>query len=75
MAYSSLAGFTLQFSQEILEVIHLDSSEVRRQKTENIQSAGILYPGQRVDFVLRSDRRVAQDSPSSMTVILDKSCV
>ncbi|KAJ5547723.1 hypothetical protein N7513_004957 [Penicillium frequentans] len=69
----SLAGFTLQFSQEILEVIHLDSSEVRRQKTENIQSAGILYPGQRVDFVLRSDRRVAQDSPSSMTVILDKS--
>jgi hypothetical protein len=63
----SLAGFTLTFEHEQLELVQLDSNDVEPQDTAN--SAGILYPGQRMDFILRSPE--GYDRQSSMTVELD----
>lgn len=67
-SYSSLAGFTLTFEREQLELIQLDSNGVELQDAAN--SAGILYPGQRMDFILRSSE-VEDKQSSSMTVELD----
>ncbi|RMJ22435.1 Multicopper oxidase [Aspergillus sp. HF37] len=67
----SLAGFTLAFEREQLRLIQLDSNDVEPQDME-ANSAGILYPGQRMDFILRSPE--GYDRLSSMTVELDPEC-
>ncbi|TQB77077.1 hypothetical protein MPDQ_005562 [Monascus purpureus] len=70
----SLAGFTLVFGHEHLELIQLDSIEVEPQQKQGVNSAGILYPGQRMDFVLRSPADLDTRQPSSVTVQLDRGC-
>ncbi|EEH49915.2 uncharacterized protein PADG_05994 [Paracoccidioides brasiliensis Pb18] len=72
----SLAGISLGVAQGYLDVLHLDGGldvqELRRPKTSNPQSIGILYPGQRVDFILRHHRNAP--AKSSLTVELDPEC-
>ncbi|OXV10863.1 hypothetical protein Egran_01377 [Elaphomyces granulatus] len=75
----SLAGFTLRFARETLQLIHLDGGiPVELQPDQNdVASAGILFPGQRMDFVLRRreihSMQHSKDPSSSLTVELDRS--
>lgn len=69
--HRSLAGFTLVFGHEQLELIQLDGVEVESQQQQGVNSVGILFPGQRMDFVLRSPSDMDQ-RPSSLTVQLDE---
>ncbi|KAJ5596865.1 multicopper oxidase-domain-containing protein [Penicillium hetheringtonii] len=69
----ALGGFTLVFDQESLELLQVDSVDVERPMDEDINTAGILYPGQRMDFVLRPPTG-KETSMSSMTVKLDQGC-
>lgn len=59
------------FDQENLELLQVDSVDVERPTEEDINSAGILYPGQRMDFVLRPLVR-KETEMSSMMVQLDQ---
>lgn len=59
------------FDQESLELLQVDSVDVERPMDEDINTAGILYPGQRMDFVLRPPTG-KETSMSSMTVKLDQ---
>lgn len=45
--------------------------DIEPQRQTNVNSAGVLYPGQRMDFILRSPPEVDAKQPSSMTVGLD----
>ncbi|CAI7677495.1 unnamed protein product [Penicillium pancosmium] len=70
----ALGGFTLVFDQESLELLQVDSVDVERLEQEDVNSAGILYPGQRMDFVLRPPPSAAEAGSSSMMVKLDQGC-
>ncbi|KAJ5689933.1 hypothetical protein N7462_004325 [Penicillium macrosclerotiorum] len=65
----SMAGFTLQFADWFLEVIALDGVEVQKQSSE-AQSAGILFPGQRMDLILRPSQKPLHRDKSNMMVAL-----
>ncbi|CRG89470.1 L-ascorbate oxidase [Talaromyces islandicus] len=71
----SLAGITVSFAKEALEVITLDGGvSVETQPDEQEKSsAGILFPGQRMDVVLRPSKQEKSTGPSLMTVKLDES--
>ncbi|KKA24127.1 Ferro-O2-oxidoreductase [Rasamsonia emersonii CBS 393.64] len=72
----SLAGFTLTFARETLELIQLDGGipvEPQLEK-DNVNSAGILFPGQRMDFILRQPAGRTREKWSSLTVDLDQGC-
>jgi hypothetical protein len=68
----SLTGITLGFANETLEVITLDGGiPVEREPNEQDKSsAGILFPGQRMDFILRPSKN--RSDTSWMTVKLDE---
>jgi hypothetical protein len=68
--YSALAGFSLVFDKENIDLIQVDSIDVKRSQQDDINSAGILFPGQRMDFVIRTSSH--QESPSSMMIQLDQ---
>jgi hypothetical protein len=68
--HRALAGLSLVFDQENVNLIQVDSIDVKRSQQENVNSVGILYPGQRMDFVLRTSSTA--QSPSSMMVQLDQ---
>lgn len=70
-ADSSMAGFTLQFTDWLLEVIVLDGVEVQEQRSAQIQSAGIFFPSQRIDFIILSSTDVIQYDKAFMRVVLD----
>ena len=70
--YRSLAGFTLVFRQETLDLIQLDGAEVEPQLPQEVNSAGVLYPGQRMDLILRSPPGSDAGRASSMTVRLER---
>ncbi|RAL05428.1 laccase [Aspergillus ibericus CBS 121593] len=63
----SVAGFTLRFENRDFTLIQVDNIDVEPQESD---SAGILYPGQRMDVILRP----SNNSPSSMTINLDNEC-
>lgn len=68
----SLTGITLGFAQGTsIQVITLDGGNPVEMKLDDDgkSSVGILFPGQRVDFVLRP----VKDNVSWMTVKLDES--
>lgn len=67
----ALAGLSLVFNREKLDLIQIDSMDVQRSQHEKLNSVGVLSPGQRMDFILRPDSERA-DGPSSMTVQLDR---
>lgn len=67
----ALAGLSLVFDQEHLDLIQVDSVDVRRSKKEDVNSAGILYPGQRMDFILHPQAPRAKEQ-SSLMVQLDQ---
>ncbi|KAJ5747083.1 uncharacterized protein N7511_008779 [Penicillium nucicola] len=69
----ALAGFTLSFSHHALDLIQVDSVDVQRSQQQNINSAGILYPGQRMDFVLRPSS-LSAEKESYLSVQLDQDC-
>jgi hypothetical protein len=59
----------MTFDNERLDLIQLDCIDVARPKQEESNSIGKLFPGQRMDFVLRPS---TQPSPSSsMMVTID----
>ncbi|GLI79669.1 hypothetical protein PoHVEF18_008008 [Penicillium ochrochloron] len=68
----ALAGFSLVFDKENIDLIQVDSIDVKRSQQEDINSAGILFPGQRMDFAIRTSSQ--QESPSSMMIKLDQGC-
>lgn len=49
----ALAGLSLVFDNHLLDLLQVDSIDVARPKEANINSIGVLFPGQRMDFVLR----------------------
>ncbi|KAJ5725242.1 multicopper oxidase-domain-containing protein [Penicillium malachiteum] len=67
----SLAGFSLVFDKEQLDLIQIDSVDVERNDTDNTNSLGILYPGSRMDFILHPSH---DHKSSSMMVQLDREC-
>ncbi|KAJ5312137.1 hypothetical protein N7508_002967 [Penicillium antarcticum] len=69
----ALAGFTLSFSHRLLDLIQVDSIDAQRSQRRDINSVGILYPGQRMDFILRPSLQKAEKQ-SYMTVQLDQDC-
>ncbi|PWY83987.1 hypothetical protein BO83DRAFT_352153 [Aspergillus eucalypticola CBS 122712] len=64
----SVAGFTLGFQNREFTLIQVDSIDVEQQDSN---SAGVLYPGQRMDIILRPS---PDKTPSSLTIDLDKEC-
>ncbi|KAL2391109.1 ferro-O2-oxidoreductase [Blastomyces gilchristii SLH14081] len=72
----SLAGFSLGFSQGNISLTHvdggLDVQHFKQSKASNSKSIGILYPGQRVDFILQHHQNAR--GKSSLTVELDPDC-
>ncbi|KAM5484989.1 putative L-ascorbate oxidase [Microsporum audouinii] len=70
----SLAGVSLGFEHGVVNPIQVDGgTEVRQPfQTPNSRSIGVVYPGQRMDFVLSNP--VGQGKQSSMTVELDPEC-
>jgi membrane-bound metal-dependent hydrolase YbcI (DUF457 family) len=66
---SALAGFTLSFSHHVLDLMQVDSIDVQRPRQRNTNSVGILYPGQRMDFILRPSSQ-STNKQSYMTVQL-----
>ena len=61
----SVAGFTLGFQNRDFTLIQVDNIDVEPQDSN---SAGILYPGQRMDVILRPG---VNNLPSSMAINLD----
>ncbi|KAJ5578572.1 multicopper oxidase-domain-containing protein [Penicillium hispanicum] len=68
----ALAGLSLVFGHGDLDLIQVDSVDVERSSQQNVNSAGILYPGQRMDFILRPP--LQRPPKSSVMVQLDKKC-
>ncbi|KAJ5535848.1 hypothetical protein N7513_009034 [Penicillium frequentans] len=65
----SLAGLSLVFDKEQLNLIQVDSVDVDPLQHHYSNSVGVLYPGQRIDFILNPSQTL---SKSSMTVQLDQ---
>ncbi|KAE8373585.1 laccase [Aspergillus bertholletiae] len=63
----ALAGFTLSFENKPLTLIQVDNIDVEPQEAS---SAGILYPGQRMDLILQPSK----EDFTSLTVHLDQDC-
>ncbi|PGH00992.1 hypothetical protein AJ79_08056 [Helicocarpus griseus UAMH5409] len=72
----SLSGVSLGFSQGHLDLIQIDGGLDARQGEGSgafkSRSIGVLYPGQRVDFILRHSRNA--QATSSLMVELDPEC-
>ncbi|KAK2747994.1 hypothetical protein FQN57_001585 [Myotisia sp. PD_48] len=69
----ALAGFTLIFKHGTLIPVQIDGGiEVRPSTKRKANSIGILYPGQRTDFVIRNV--LPKSRRSSVTVELDPEC-
>ncbi|OAX81172.1 hypothetical protein ACJ72_04491 [Emergomyces africanus] len=72
----SLAGISLGFAQGYLNLIQIDGGldvqQLKQPKNPNSKSIGVLYPGQRVDFILRHPKIARAES--SLTVQLDPEC-
>ncbi|KAK2810641.1 hypothetical protein FQN49_008520, partial [Arthroderma sp. PD_2] len=70
----SLAGVSLGFGQGIVTPIQVDGGTdvLQSSLTPNAHSIGIVYPGQRMDFVLQTVS--GESTESSMTVELDPEC-
>ncbi|KAJ5614643.1 hypothetical protein N7528_008297 [Penicillium herquei] len=67
----SLAGFSLVFEKEQLDLIQIDSVDVEQSDADNTNSLGMLYPGSRMDFILHPS---PDHRSSSMMVHLDREC-
>ncbi|KAJ5991936.1 multicopper oxidase-domain-containing protein [Penicillium sp. IBT 35674x] len=65
----SLAGLSLVLDKEQLNLIQVDSIDVDPVQHHYSNSLGILYPGQRMDFILGPSHQLTK---SSMTVQLDQ---
>lgn len=68
-ARRSLAGLSLVFDKEQLNLIQVDSIDVDSLRHHYSNSIGVLYPGQRMDFILNTSHQLTE---SSMTVQLDQ---
>ncbi|KAG5292516.1 iron transport multicopper oxidase FET3 [Histoplasma ohiense] len=72
----SLAGVSLRFSQGYIRLTHVDggleAQQLMQSRTPNSKSIGVVYPGQRVDFILRLPQN--SRAKSSLTVELDPEC-
>ncbi|CAI7589723.1 unnamed protein product [Penicillium crustosum] len=67
----ALAGLSLVFDNHLLDLLQVDGIDVARSKETNINSLGILFPGQRMDFVLRPLLKTSEKQ-SHMMVQLDQ---
>lgn len=67
----ALGGLTLVFDREQLDLVHVDSVEVDHFQRGDVNSVGVLFPGQRMDFILRSPSQETE-KPSAMMVQLDQ---
>jgi hypothetical protein len=68
----------LTFARETLEIITLDGGVPVESPSEiqDINSAGTLFPGQRMDFILRpAVEEESRDKRSSLRIDLDESYV
>ncbi|RLM00270.1 hypothetical protein CFD26_108544 [Aspergillus turcosus] len=65
----SLTGFTLSFADSVFDLIQLDSNDVEPQPQAS--SAGVLYPGQRMDAILIPTSGHTTHKQKSMTIKLD----
>jgi hypothetical protein len=64
-----LTGFTLSFADSVFDLIQLDSNDVEPQPQAS--SAGVLYPGQRMDAILVPLSGRTTYEQKSMTIKLD----
>ncbi|KAJ5365689.1 hypothetical protein N7517_008575, partial [Penicillium concentricum] len=67
----ALAGLSLVFDNHHLDLLQVDSVDVTTSKEANINSIGVLFPGQRMDFVLQPLLRPSKKQ-SHMRVQLDQ---
>ncbi|KAJ9492202.1 hypothetical protein VN97_g1042 [Penicillium thymicola] len=67
----ALAGLSLVYDNHLLDLLQVDSIDVARSKETNVNSVGILFPGQRMDFVLRPLLQTSEKQ-SHMRVQLDQ---
>ncbi|CAG8909727.1 unnamed protein product [Penicillium egyptiacum] len=67
----ALAGLSLVFDNHLLDLLQVDSVDVARPKERNINSIGVLFPGQRVDFILRPLLQTSEKQ-SHMRIQLDQ---
>lgn len=68
--YRTLAGISLAFQNHQVEVITVDGGLEVEVTSKEAQSLGILYSGQRVDFILRPLDTEMQHS--GFTINLDR---
>lgn len=69
---SALTGLTLTFDREHLNLIQLDGVDVEHSPQEASNSVGILFPGQRMDFILHPSK---VSIGSALMVEVDEQCV
>ncbi|KAJ5684883.1 uncharacterized protein N7477_001228 [Penicillium maclennaniae] len=66
----SLVGFTVTSPTESLSVIEVDSIKIVERPAAS--SIGILYPGQRMDLLMRLS---SEGRPSALTIEMDPECM
>ncbi|KAJ5816091.1 hypothetical protein N7447_008324 [Penicillium robsamsonii] len=69
----ALAGLSLVFDNRHLDLLQVDSVDVTPSEETSINSIGVLFPGQRMDFVLRPLSQPSKNQ-SYMRVQLDQDC-
>lgn len=62
----ALVGFDLQFIHHRVDLLQIDSVDVKRPTDQTINSLGTLYPGQRMDFVLWPTQDTGHHSPMAV---------
>ncbi|KAI2791087.1 hypothetical protein POX_c03942 [Penicillium oxalicum] len=68
----ALAGLSLVFEQENIDLVQVDSIDAEQPQLENTNSVGVLFPGQRLDLIIHP--RPDRGSSSAVTVKLDQGC-
>jgi hypothetical protein len=72
-ATSTFTGITLTMPDAEIQLIQLDGGQ-KIQATEATDTAGILYPGERMDLVV-SWSQVGQQNPAALIISLDEEYV
>jgi hypothetical protein len=70
-AFSSLTGLSFTILDSELKVIQVDGGLPVAQNPDHVNSVGVLYPAERVDFII-SWPESAVDTETEIIIALDK---
>lgn len=71
MTYSSLTGFSFTIPDSQMRIFQLDGGQPIVENDHPVNSVGVLYPAERVDFVL-TWRKSEAYTDTEISIELDK---